>query len=185
MGVTPTATRPQWGLSCWKVPVECPDPRASWRRLLAFWSRPSDSLPPVPREQMLAPLTLYTSPAMSMYWLMAALWYRKQEPRWPHWSCQSRHALSISQPKAMGPGMLPVERGSLRTLPDMPRDDRAVWAVPETQNAPALREVTSASGALRRHQGDSNVPSSGVGTQHHPWEIPHDLRLPRSLCCTR
>lgn len=58
-----------------------------------------------------ASLTLYTSPVMSMYRLMAEFWYTKQEPCCPHWSCQSRHALSITQPKAMGPGMPPVKRG--------------------------------------------------------------------------
>lgn len=39
---------------------------------------------------------------------MAVFWYTKQEPWWPHWSCHSRQALSITQPKAMGPGMLPA-----------------------------------------------------------------------------
>ena len=50
-----------------------------------------------------------------MYRLMAAFWYTKQEPCWPHWSCHSRHALSMTQPKAMGPGMPPAERGCVST----------------------------------------------------------------------
>ena len=57
-------------------------------------------------------LTLYSSPVMSMYRLMAEFWYTKQEPCWPHWSCQSRHDLSITQPKAMGPGMPPAGRSA-------------------------------------------------------------------------
>lgn len=61
------------------------------------------------------PLTLYASPAISRYWLMAEFWYTKQEPCWPHCVCQSRHALSITQPKAMGPGMPPAERGTFST----------------------------------------------------------------------
>lgn len=74
-------------------------------------------------------LTLYNSPAMSMYRLMVVFWYRKQEPCWPHWSCHSRHALSITQPKAMGPGMPPVERGPLRTptCPGSQKGDLGHW----------------------------------------------------------
>lgn len=94
----------QNGLRCWEAPGECPE-------LLLL---EDSGLPP---SACLAAhlLTLYTSPAMSMYRLMAAFWYRKQEPCWPHWSCHSKQALSITQPKAMGPGMPPVERGPLRT----------------------------------------------------------------------
>lgn len=71
--------------------------------------------PSLPRGASATSPTLYTSPEVSMYRLMAEFWYTKQEPCWPHWSCQSRHALSITQPKAMGPGMPPAERGSVST----------------------------------------------------------------------
>lgn len=73
------------------------------------------------RKQAMAkkmePRTLYPSPAMSRYQLMAEFWYTKQEPCWPHWSCQSRHALSITQPKAMGPGMLPRVLTTIHWIP--------------------------------------------------------------------
>lgn len=62
-------------------------------------------------------LTLKMRPAMSMYRLMAAFWYTKQEPWRPHWLCHSRQALSITQPKAMGPGILPAKgESSFSTL---------------------------------------------------------------------
>lgn len=76
------------------------------RALAAGPQRGEESPAPTPPQ-----LTLYTSPALSRYRLMAAFWYTRQKPFWPHRSCQSRQALSITQPKAMGPGMPPAERG--------------------------------------------------------------------------
>lgn len=73
------------------------------------------------RKQAMAkkrkPSTLYASPATSKYQLMAAFWYTKQEPCRPHWACQSRHALSITQPKAMGPGMPPRVLTTIHWIP--------------------------------------------------------------------
>ena len=86
-------------------------------------------------------LTLYPTPAMSRYQLMVEFWYTKQEPCWPHWSCQSRHALSITQPKAMGPGMLPVKRGALSGWTHL--GSRGGGAVPVTHTAWALGKVFS------------------------------------------
>lgn len=105
------------GLHCWEA-------RGVPRTLLLE----ECGLPPSARPAAQL-LTLYTSPAMSMYRLMAAFWYRKQEPCWPHWSCHSRQALSITQPKAMGPGMPPVERGPLRTptCPGSQKGDLGHW----------------------------------------------------------
>lgn len=72
---------------------------------------------------------------------MVEFWYTKQEPCWPHWSCQSRHALSITQPKAMGPGMLPVKRGALSGWTHLGSRDGG--AVPVTHTSWALRKVFS------------------------------------------
>ena len=94
---------------------------------------------------------------------MAEFWYTKQEPRWPHWFCQSRHALSITQPKAMGPGMPPVERGTLSTR--TPPGGR-----PETQTRRALRNVTSATGVHGGCKGDLMFLS--LGARLHAGRVP-------------
>lgn len=114
--------------------------------------------PPTPPQ-----LTLYTSPATSRYRLMAAFWYTKQKPCWPHTSCQSRQALSITQPKAMGPGMPPAERG--HSEPSVP--------AAETWGAPALGRGMLATGALRGATGLKR-PFSGASAPCRV--IPQDPR---------
>lgn len=106
---TPVQQGRAGGLSCGKAPWGARTPE-----LAGEDTRPPGAdcgVPSGPRGPAAACLTLYSSPVMSMYRLMAEFWYTKQEPCFPHWSCQSRHALSITQPKAMGPGMPPVKRG--------------------------------------------------------------------------
>ena len=110
-------------------------------------------------------LTLYPSPAMSRYQLMAEFWYTKQEPCWPHWSCQSRHALSITQPKAMGPGMLPVRRGALSAWAHL--GSRGRGAVPVTHTAWALGKVFSG--------GAWELKCSFLWGLASATKMPHDL----------